>query len=65
MSNLLINEIKNTSLEEMTELSKEEQEMTLGGAATCTYASDTYSQGATLSNGQTCQWDGTWSKPTK
>jgi hypothetical protein len=65
MSNLLIGEIKSSASEGMIELSKEEQEMTLGGAASCTYGSQTYSQGATLSNGQTCQYDGTWSAATK
>jgi hypothetical protein len=65
MSNLLINEIKSVSSGEMIELSREEQELTLGGAATCTYASQTYSEGAQLSNGQTCQSDGTWSRPSK
>lgn len=58
MSSLIINEIQEPS-KGMIQLSREEQEMTLGGD--CIYASLTYSTGAVLQNGQTCRSDGTWS----
>lgn len=61
MSNLMIDKIESSSNEMMT-LSKEDQKMIIGGVATCTYASQTYSQGAVV-NGQTCQADGSWSRP--
>jgi hypothetical protein len=63
MSNLLINEIKNSSSGKMNELSKEEQAMTLGGAE-CTYASLTYSPGSVISKPGggtlTCGNNGSW-----
>jgi hypothetical protein len=62
MPNLLINEINNVSLGEMTELPKEEQKMLLGGEM-CIANSQAFSPGYVMSapgGTLTCRSNGTW-----
>ena len=59
MKKMTINKLNSLiSEDELIDLSAEEQKGIIGGE--CTYAGQTYSTGAQLSNGQVCQSNGTW-----
>lgn len=64
MSRLMIDELKKSQLQDgLLDISKEEAEAILGGQP-CTYASQTYSAGSRVKQGDgnvyICQADGTW-----
>jgi hypothetical protein len=60
MTNILILD------ESLVDLSEDEQKAVRGGAASCTYASKTYSRGSAVKqddgNIYRCQADGTWGR---
>jgi hypothetical protein len=59
MTNILILD------ESLVDLSEDEQKAVRGGAASCTYAGQTYSQGSTVNQAdgvRQCTADGTWEK---
>jgi hypothetical protein len=57
MTNILILD------ESLVDLSEDEQKAVRGGAASCTYASQTYSEGSTVKQADgiyVCKADGSW-----
>ena len=62
MTNILILD------ESLVDLSEDEQKAVRGGAGSCTYASQTYSEGSTVRQADgiySCQKDGSWGYVSK